>query len=464
MSSNVKKAGLGYVLGNYLIRGISFITLPLFARLLSTADFGIYNMFVSYSSIVFILIGVAIHTSYKNAYIKFKDEFDEYVSNTILICIIVATFFTIIGILFPIIYHGISFFMIYSVIIYSFALAIIANFNAYVSLQFKSSSYVKIATVNALSTILISVFLILCIFDKQRYIGRILGTTIPAFLISLFLIVYFFRKQKPKLNRSHFTYALTYSLPLIPHGISQVVLSSVDRIMIANMVGNEEAGLYSFAYTLQSLISVMYSSLDQVWGPWFYEKFRNNELQNIRIRANQYAWSLAILSSMAMLVSPELISIIGGSAYVSSKMIVTPIVLSGFFTFMYNFPAVVEYYFEKTQFISTGTVLAAVVNLTLNFLFIPKYGYGAAAYTTLFTYILYFLLHYVFAYYVNQRKQIYSTKTFTLISLFVISISIFVQLNLEKAYLRWVLLLLLVLYFSWYLFVKLQLSIRSLGK
>ena len=131
---------------------------------------------------------------------------------------------------------------------------------------------------------------------------------------------------------------------------------------------------------------------------------------------------------------------------------------------MYNFPAVVEYYFEKTQFISTGTVLAAVVNLTLNFLFIPKYGYGAAAYTTLFTYILYFLLHYVFAYYVNQRKQIYSTKTFTLISLFVISISIFVQLNLEKAYLRWVLLLLLVLYFSWYLFVKLQLSIRSLGK
>ena len=138
---------------------------------------------------------------------------------------------------------------------------------------------------------------------------------------------------------------------------------------------------------------------------------------------------------MAMLVSPELISIMGGSAYVSSKMIVTPIVLSGFFTFMYNFPAVVEYYFEKTQFISTGTVLAAVVNLTLNFLFIPKYGYGAAAYTTLFTYILYFLLHYVFAYYVNQRKQIYSTKTFTLISLFVISISIFVQLNLEKAYL-----------------------------
>ena len=42
------KAGMGYTIGNVLVKGINFLTLPLFSRLLSTAEFGVYNVFLSY--------------------------------------------------------------------------------------------------------------------------------------------------------------------------------------------------------------------------------------------------------------------------------------------------------------------------------------------------------------------------------------------------------------------------------
>ena len=61
-------------------------------------------------------------------------------------------------------------------------------------------------------------------------------------------------------------------------------------------------------------------------------------------------------------------------------------------------PAQIEYYYEKTAYISIGTTLAALLNVVLNWICIPKFGYVAAAYTTLVTYFLYFFIHLILAY------------------------------------------------------------------
>ena len=60
-------AGMGYVIGNYLIKGLAFLTLPVFARLMSTGDFGIYNIFVAYEGILVYIIGLALDNSFRSA-------------------------------------------------------------------------------------------------------------------------------------------------------------------------------------------------------------------------------------------------------------------------------------------------------------------------------------------------------------------------------------------------------------
>lgn len=72
--------------------------------------------------------------------------------------------------------------------------------------------------------------------------------------------------------------------------------------------------------------------------------------------------------------------------------------VGGLFSLAYGIPAIVEYYHKKTIYISIGTIGAAVVNVVLNYIFIPKFGYVAAAYTTLFSYAMYYLFHSIISY------------------------------------------------------------------
>ena len=70
--------------------------------------------------------------------------------------------------------------------------------------------------------------------------------------------------------------------------------------------------------------------------------------------------------------------------------------MSVYFLYAYNLFADFEFYFEKTKSLALATVVGAIMNIILNFIFIKLFGYIAAGYTTLICYMLYTVLHYVF--------------------------------------------------------------------
>ena len=70
--------------------------------------------------------------------------------------------------------------------------------------------------------------------------------------------------------------------------------------------------------------------------------------------------------------------------------------MSVYFIFMYDLIAKFAFYFEKTKFVMVASVVCAAANIGLNAIFIPIFGFIAAAYTTLACYILYDICHYVF--------------------------------------------------------------------
>ena len=76
-----------------------------------------------------------------------------------------------------------------------------------------------------------------------------------------------------------------------------------------------------------------------------------------------------------------------------AKYVAIPMILDGFILFLYDVIVTGEYYTKKTVYIMLGTMAAAVLNIVLNYIFILKYGFIAAAYTTLVSYVCYLLLH-----------------------------------------------------------------------
>jgi O-antigen/teichoic acid export membrane protein len=311
----------------------------------------------------------------------------------------------------------------------------------YVGLDYRYDSFLKISAFNALGNLGMSVILILGFFKDDRATGRIIGNALPVMVIAVVLIWYFWKKRRPKWNREQVTYAVTYSLPLIPHGISQVILSQFDRIMIKSMIGSAEAGIYSFGYNIFSIINVTANSLDNVWGPWFYEQMQQKKYEEIRRQSSKYAFGMLLFSVMVMLGTPELVMLLGAKAYWDAKYTVIPIVVGGFFMFLYTLPSSVEYYHEKTKYIAIGTACAAGVNILLNLWFISRFGYVAAAYTTLATYVLYFVFHYFIAARV-QGFCIFDTKKMILYGISAVAAGALSLLLMEHGWIRWGLLLL----------------------
>lgn len=402
----VVKAGIGYTVGNYLLKGLSFLTVPLFSRMLNTSDYAIFNTYLAYQGIMFLLVGIALHTSLKNAKYRYGKEFDTYNSNCIYIMIVSLVGWLLFTNVFYSLYGnqiGFSRFIVNILLLDSFGTALIQFFNAYVGLDYRYDQFLKIAAFNALGNVGISIVFICSIFKNQRAAGRIIGNALPVILIAVFLIYYFWKKQKPNRDKEQIQYAVKYSIPLVPHGISQVILSQFDRIMIKNIIGNAEAGIYSFGYNIFSIINVTSNSLENVWGPWFYEQMEKKDYGTIREKSSKYAFGMLLFSSMVMLGTPEMVQILGARDYWDAKYTVIPIVVGGYFMFLYSLPSSVEYYYEKTKYIALGTGGAAVINIFLNLWFVPRYGYVAAAYTTLVTYVLYFAFHYYIAMRVHGR-------------------------------------------------------------
>ncbi|EMP15646.1 polysaccharide biosynthesis protein, partial [Fusobacterium nucleatum CC53] len=269
------KAGIWYTIGNIIIKGIPFFTIPIFTRLLTTNDFGIYSIYLSYEEILSVVIGLGISGTVKIAKFEFKNEFEKYISSVInLIAIVGIIFLVISNFLYPflIFQEWLSRFVVNLIIVQSISVAI---YFVVSSKYIIDGDYIKNLLVVFFMTILnIAISLILCLyfFKDNSYLGRIIGTALGAIFIAIFII---FNQNKistiiskKKYNR----FALVLGLPLIFHQLSISLLAQSDKIMIQALVGNKEAGVYSIGVIITSVLAVIISSIDSAWTPWFYSK------------------------------------------------------------------------------------------------------------------------------------------------------------------------------------------------
>ncbi|SFB19260.1 Membrane protein involved in the export of O-antigen and teichoic acid [Acetitomaculum ruminis DSM 5522] len=451
--NKVIKAGAGYIIGNYLLKGITFLSAPIFSRLMTTSDFGDFSNYTSYEAIFYIIVGLALHSSLNNAKYKYGEKFNEYISSLVLLIILSTLGWLFIGnIFFPFYKDAFDFnrLVLNILIIHCMGSSLFQFYNIYASLSYSFQNYLKLTSINAISNMGLSIILMLTVLKSDVLFARIIGMALPIILIGCYIILFFFKLGKPVINFDYWKYGTIYSLPIIPHGISQIILSSFDRIMIKKMVNSDAAGIYSFSYVIYSLFNVTANSLQNVWKPWIYEKMNAKDYATIKKQSNVYALGMALFTILIILVSPEIIRILGDKAYWDSADCVIPVILGGYFAFMYTLPSQIEYFYEKTKFIAIGTVSAAVLNIVLNYIFISRFGYIAAAYTTLVTYFLYFSFHFFLAKRIHG-SSLFSFKGLYGVSLVTVAIGLGTILIKDLLIVRWIMALIvgcLSLYWS----------------
>jgi O-antigen/teichoic acid export membrane protein len=273
-----------------------------------------------------------------------------------------------------------------------------------ISYHYKKS--VALSAAASLGSVIFSILLVVLLEDKLK--GRIYGTYLPLILLCLVLYLSFFRTGF-SVKKDCAIYALKICIPYIPHALAMTVLTSTDRIMITHYCGEVETALYSMAYTCALAVTVLWSSVNTAFAPWLGEKIHNKEYPAIYAFSSKYVLIVALPVLGMILLAPEMLYILGGPSYVKAEYVIPPVMGGCFIQFIYSMFVDVEQFQKKTVGMAIASVLGAVINLVLNYLFIPRYGYIAAAYTTLVGYLFLLIAHF---YLVTKLKmaQIYNLK------------------------------------------------------
>lgn len=394
------KAGAGYTIGNIFIKGISFISLPIFSRLLTTSDFGLFNTYVAYEAIITIIIGLGMHASIKTAYYDYKGKQNTFISTQVLIVLGSTLLITLLYAAFQgqiNEFTGFSSTITFFMIAQSFGAAMLNVVNSKLTLSYNYKSYLGYAAFNTILNVLLPVVLIYTILGDNRLMARVAGAAIPLLIIGIVSFAQFERIKDKRFDCGMAKYALAFGLPLVWHYLSQQIQSQFDRIMITKLVSSADTGIYSFVYTIANIFQILFYSTDNVWGVWMFSKLQERDYKSIKDKANQYMFLITVIACGMMILSKELIMIVGPSEYLTGADLFIPIIIGMFFLFLYTIPVAVEYYYKETKYIGATTFLAAVFNMVTNYIFIKMFGYTAAAYTTLFSYVLMFALHWFIA-------------------------------------------------------------------
>ena len=394
--SKILKASLGYTIGNVLLHCMGIVTLPIFTRLMTTEEYGSYGVFMSFASILLSLVSCALHTSIRSAKIEFGEKINDYTSSVTLVYFFNLIILLILAILLPSFACekiGLNNFQLILLSIYTFGTSIMNLYNTWLSIEYSVSKFIKLSILNTIVSLVLSLLLMYTAFNENRLLGRLLSITIAVSLVSTIALISLFKKSRPKYNGIYLKFGLRYSFPLIAHGVAQTLLSQFDRIMINSIVGQSEAGIYNFAGSIKNLLNVISNSLNTVWSTWFFEEMSKDNKEKVKRRASEYCLFVLLLGVCALCVAPEVVKLLGAEIFWDARYLAPPMVLDSYVMFLYAIIVQTEYYTKKTHFVLIGTAISAIINIITNIIFINKYGYVAAAYTTLFAYICYYVFH-----------------------------------------------------------------------
>ena len=348
MNSKVLKSGLWYTISNFLLKSIGIITIPIFTRLLTKQDFGLYNNYTSWMSVLTILVTLNLGASFISARFDFEDKFDEYIFSVLALSTVSSVIWTVLLNVFSDFFVsalGVEQVYINCMMVHFIFSPAIDMFQAKERFFYGYKKTVFISWISAVGTSVLSILLVIVLPDKLS--GRIFGGVIPTIVIGGILYASMAIKGK-NIRVKYWKYALPICLPYIPHLLSLTVLNSADRIMITNICGPEDSALYSLAYMCGSVITVLVTSLNSAFSPWLGEKLNENRLDKIREVSKYYITLFLALAVGLMLLSPEIILILGGSSYMEAKYVMPPVMCGCVCQFLYTMFVNIEQYKKKT--------------------------------------------------------------------------------------------------------------------
>ena len=417
------KASFAYIICDILAKCFAIFTVPFFTRIMSTEEYGMGTVYTSAMSIVMVFTTLQLqYGTLSTAMVKYKDDRYGYLST---ICVIISILtICCLGVSYvfkDVIYKnlGLSFFFMVIMELEIFFLAVKEAWLGKLRFEFKYLKVVSLTLVSTVGSALVSIVSV--ILSRHKGAARICSNAVVNCVIGSFLYVFILKKGKKPFERKFWKFALSFNIPLIPYYLAQVVFNQSDRLMINKFCGMGDTAAYDIAYLVATILLFALTSIHNSYVPWIYKKIDNKNFEGTKKISLLISSVVAFALVVIIAVAPEIIWALAGDKYMKSIWIVPPVAMSLLLWVYAGLFDCFLFFFEAKVFLAFSAVLSAVVNIILNYIFIPRFGSVAAAYTTLLSYIVLVFVDYIYMIKLCKKNslptQIYNIKALLILFL-----------------------------------------------
>ena len=375
-----------YMVSSIINAAIPFLLLPVLTRFLSPNDYGITATFQSLTGLFSFIVGLNTQTAViRRFYDDDKVNYSEYISNCLLILFLSTALLLALLLPFSDFISRITEFpkkWLWTIVIVSFFQYLFSIILGVWQVRAKVYYYALFQNSQTLVNIVLS--LVFIIILGMNWKGRILGQAISIAVFGIISLLILNRLDliKSTMNRKYLSDALKFGVPLIPYSFTGWILLSMDRILLNNMVGLNQTGLYSVAYQLSMIIALFQISFNTAWVPWLYAKIKlNSPSQNSSIVRLSYAFILAnfLLSVLLVLIGPPFFKFFIGKNFYGATEFLWWLCLAQASNAIHIVAVTFVNYHNKNIYLTYSAVFTALVHIPVTYLLIKLNGTMGAA-------------------------------------------------------------------------------------
>ena len=443
------RASAWFVLCSFFQKGIAFITVPIFTRLLTVEEYGVINLFTTWLTFFTILATLNLSGGcYNRGLIKYdKNDYTSSVQSLATVCTLIVCFFICIFYQWISEFTGLDIRLLYLICPY---LIFVSGINFWSVKERFFFRYKKLVVITILNTLLSTCFGLIAIIIStvDRGTEKVFWSTVAMILVSIPFYVLNFRNGRTFYNKEMWLFSLNFNLPLLPHYLSNIILSQSDRVMINMFCGVADVAMYSIAFSIASITKIFTDAISATLVPWRYQLLEKKEYRHINKVSLIVLAFVGAMIGLINLFAPEVLFIFGDVKYREAVWCIPPLMLCTYFIFAYGMFSNVEFYFLKTKFMMVTSVSSAILNIVLNYLFVGTFGYIACAYTSLLCYIFYCFGHYIYMKHICNKEipkiNIYNMRWFMVITVTTGALTVISTALYNHSYMRYILIFIIM--------------------
>lgn len=388
------KSAIWYTAATLLTKGLGFITIPIFTRIMTTGEFGLFNNFAAWLTILLSIFSLESYATLNRARLDYNGKhLQDYQFTLITSAMGITLLLLVLLVAVPAIPEAITDLdrkYLYVLVLYLLFYPAFTMFQMLQRVQYRYKLSACLALGSSLVATVLSVLLV--IYLPDHLMGRIVGQYVPFILLGICFYFWYWRTGG-HFDLGYLKYALPLCVPLVVTTLGSQVLLLGCRIVTQHACGADQVAYLSLATTLAQIALILINAINNAWAPFLYDCLEAGAPEKALRVFRVYIWGIAILVIYVSFFAPELVIILGGNQYLPTIWIAPSFLAIGLLCMLINQYVYLETYHKKIVIGSIATLIIGCLNLPLCWLFIRDFGFNSIGYASIISYFILILVH-----------------------------------------------------------------------